>query len=178
MTTEFSRALSLDSIGETRAHEMSANDTERHLVAARFDLRGVQSLEARFDVRKDAKGIRVTGRVTADVIQACVTSGGDVRSSIDEPVDLLFVSPENLARAEEEVELSGDDCETLPLENRSIDLGEIAAQTLGLALDPYPRLSDAEIAEARRLLMSEEAAAKAEIEAKAAKNPFAVLKGK
>ena len=64
----------------------------------------------------------------------------------------------------------------LPIEGRSIDLGEAAAQSLGLALDPYPRAGAEALAAARRRLLSEEAAAEREAAEKARANPFAVLK--
>ena len=55
------------------------------------------------------------------------------------------------------MELSADALDTLPIENGAIDLGEAAAETLALALDPFPRSpgADAALAEAGVLGESE-----------------------
>ena len=39
----------------------------------------------------------------------------------------------------DEIELSEDDCDTVFYTGGAIDLGEAAAETLALALDPFPR---------------------------------------
>jgi len=56
---------------------------------------------------------------------------------------LRFVDPDVLVSDTDEVELSDDDCDLIEMDNGAVDLGEAVAQTLGLALDPFPR-SDAE----------------------------------
>jgi len=68
--------------------------------------------------------------------------------------------------AEDEIELSDEDCDLLPLENERIDLGETVAQTLALNLDPYPRAPDADATLRKMGVLSEEDA-----------GPFAALKG-
>src|SRR3546814_8978331 len=78
--------------------------------------------------------------------------------------------------SEDEVELGEEDCDVLPMDGDSVDIGELAAETVSLALDPYPRLPDAALAEYRRLLTSEEEAQAAADAEKKANNPFAVLK--
>src|SRR3546814_2269091 len=60
--------------------------------------------------------------------------------------------------SEDEVELGEEDCDVLPMDGDSVDIGELAAETVSLALDPYPRLPDDALAEYRRLLTSEEEA--------------------
>ena len=82
------------------------------------------------------------------------------------------------AAADEEIELGADDCDILPLDGDAVDLGELAAETLSLGLNPYPRLTDDQLAEYRKLLMSEEEAAAAEKSEKVAGSPFAALKRK
>jgi uncharacterized metal-binding protein YceD (DUF177 family) len=52
--------------------------------------------------------------------------------------------PEPLEGGEIEHELGADDPDTMFLEGQNIDLGEAVAQSLGLALDPYPRVVDAD----------------------------------
>ena len=100
--------------------------------------------------------------------QACSLTGEPLPARIDETVDLRFV--EEIVGEEDEIELSADALDTLPIENGVIDLGEAAAETMALALDPFPRAAGAE-----------EAARKAGVVAEDEVQPFnafAALKGK
>ncbi len=76
----------------------------------------------------------------------------------------------------EEVELAGTDLDVLPLEGDALDLGEAVAQSLGLALDPYPRASDEVRAAAARFVLSEAEAEAIAAADKAAASPFAALR--
>jgi len=172
--SEFVRMLALDEIGAGVERRITATPDERAALAARFELRALDRLEAMLTATPAPGGVRVTGRIAADVVQACVTSGEDVPARIDEPVELLFLH--DLGEAGEEIELHEADCDVLPIEGRGIDLGEAAAQSLGLALDPYPHADGEVLAAARRRLLSEEEAAEREAAEKARANPFAALK--
>ncbi len=141
MTPEFSRAERVDTIGEgERAVAIAADERERAALARRFGLIAVARLEARFGVRREGAAVLATGRVEAAVTQRCSVSGEPIEARVDEPVRLRFVAD---AVADEEVELSEDDLDTLPIEAGAIDLGEAAAETMALALDPFPRLPGA-----------------------------------
>ena len=52
--------------------------------------------------------------------------------------------PEEQIAAQEEIELDADDCDTIGYDGAAVDLGEAAAETLYLALDPFPRAPDAD----------------------------------
>lgn len=137
MTPEFSRAERLDTIGgEARSVRIAADARERAALARRFGLIAVAALEAAFQVRRDGADVLATGRVSGAVTQACSVTGEPVEAAIDEPVDLRFVAE---ADAGEEVELDAGALDTLPIEGGAVDLGEAAADTLALALDPFPR---------------------------------------
>jgi uncharacterized metal-binding protein YceD (DUF177 family) len=149
MTPEFSRPERVDTIGEgERAVAIVADAEERAALARRFALVGVARLEASFAVRRDGGAVLATGRVTAAVTQACSITGEPIEARVDEPVSLRFV--DQGSAAEEEVELSADAVDTLPIESGAVDLGEAAAETMALALDPFPRApgADAALAEA------------------------------
>ena len=142
---EFSRPERVDTIGENpRPVAVAADETERAALARRFDLLAIERLEARFTVRREGGAIIADGRVTGAVVQPCAASGVPVPALVDEPVTLRFVDA--LDVGEEELELSPDALDTLPIENGAIDLGEAAAETLALALDPFPRAPDADAA--------------------------------
>ncbi len=174
---EFSRRIRLDEIGTTpRRHDVAAEPAERALLAERFGLKSLDRLAAQISVSREAAGIRARGEVEATLSQVCVVSGQPIPVSMKEPLDVLFSVAASSSGADEELELSSADCDVVPLDGEFVDIGECAAETMSLALDPYPRLSDEELAEYRRVLKSEE---EAEAEAKAGKtaaNPFSVLK--
>ncbi len=163
--SEFSRVERLDTIGgEDRHVAIAADAAERAAIAARFGLVAVDKLEAELDVRREAAGIAVRGRVVAEVVQACSITGEPLPARIDEPVALRFVEP---ARpGEDEVELGSDALDTVEIEGGGIDLGEAAAETMALALDPFPRGPNAAAALKEAGVVSEEEA-----------GPFGVLKG-
>ncbi|BAK68488.1 hypothetical protein SLG_38130 [Sphingobium sp. SYK-6] len=157
---EFSRIVRANEIGEgTREHVISATDQERAALAGRFGLRRLDRLEASARISPEANGYRIDGTVTADLVQACVATDEDVPAHLDAPFVIRFVRDLETAESEEdEIELRDEDCDLLPLEDERIDLGEAAAQTLALNLDPYPRAAGAdEVLRALGVLREDEA---------------------
>lgn len=141
MTPEFSRPEAVEAIGEQpRTIAVTANDAERAALAKRFDLLTLDRLEARFVVQRDLAGIALHGTVEADLAQACSATGVALPVRLTETVDLRFVDP---APASDEIELADDAIDTIEIADGAIDLGETAAETMALALDPFPRSPDA-----------------------------------
>lgn len=144
MTPEFPRPIRIDTIGEgERTESIEANEAERVALARRFGLIAIGRLSGSFTLRREASGIRVTGRVTAEATQGCSITGEPLPARVDEEAQLRFVDD---LGAGEEMELDDEAIDVLPLEGGAIDLGEIAAETLALALDPFPRGPNAEAA--------------------------------
>lgn len=169
MTPEFSRPVRLEAIGdEPRAIAVDAGEVEREALATRFGLISIEQLEGRFSVHRDLAGIAVAGRVTAAVTQRCSITGEPIAAAVDEEVHLRFV--EEAAVGEEEIELDEEAIDVLPVEDGAIDLGEAAAETLALALDPFPRGPNAAAALAEAGVIPEEEARPF--------NAFAALKDK
>lgn len=167
---EFSRPLSLDRISSTQhREEIAATDKERVDLAERFGLLSLDSLTASFTLKRVRKDlVRVKGHVTAELAQACVVTLDPVPGRIDERFEVDFL--EGVQPAVTDVELDAEAAEAPePAPDGWIDLGELAAEQLGLALDPYPRKPDAEVP----------AAWKAEVAAQPTPaervNPFSVL---
>ncbi|HWI85448.1 MAG TPA: DUF177 domain-containing protein [Sphingomonas sp.] len=145
MTPEFSRPFRLDELGSTpRAVTIEANEAERIAVEHRFDLIGIGLLEATAELVRDGDIVIATGRLRADVVQACVASGDPVPASIAEPFTLRFVAERASDEPDEEMELDENDLDEISYEGNAVDLGEAVAQTLALALDPFPRAPDAD----------------------------------
>lgn len=157
MTPEFSRPERIDQIGEReRVVEVRAKPEERAALARRFGLLSVERLEAWFAVRREAAGFVARGRVLADVVQACSVTAEPIPAAVDEPVEILF-APESGGVADE-VELSADALDVVPLTGDRIDLGEAAAESMALALDPFPRSPAAAAALREAGVLSEEEA--------------------
>lgn len=167
MTPEFSRRYALDSIGSAeRTINIEANPDERKAIAARFDLVSLDELKAVAVLAASALGIEAIGRLTARVVQSCVVTADPVAARIDEPFTLRFVDPDLMATDSEELELSDADCDLMEIDAGAIDLGEAVAQTLGLALDPFPRCETERAREMeRKWVVGDEP------------GPFAALKG-
>jgi uncharacterized metal-binding protein YceD (DUF177 family) len=134
----------VDTIGnDDRAVTIEADAEERRCLSERFSLVAVDSLAACFALRRDGAAIVASGTVTAQVTQSCSATGEPLPARVEEAVTLRFVD-DFASGNEEEVELSDDVLDTLPIESGAIDLGEAAAETMALALDPFPRAPGAE----------------------------------
>lgn len=140
---EFSRPVRLDTIGSApHMLQIEADAGERAALARRFGLISLDRLQASVTLRTAGDDVLAEGRVLADAVQACAATGAPVPAAIDAPFALRF-RPEGAPEHDEEVELGADEIDTLPLEGGSVDVGEAAAQTLALALDPFPRADGA-----------------------------------
>lgn len=163
---EFSRPLQVETIGaEPRRIELAAEGHERDALARRFGLLGLDRLEAALDVHRAGEEISVAGRLRAAAVQACVATGEPVASAIDEPFALRF-RPAREAAPDAEIELEPAELDVVDFEGATIDLGEAVAESLALALDPYPRSPAAAAALKQAGILSEEEA-----------GPFAALAG-
>ena len=137
MTPEFSRPERVEAIGgETRSIAIEADADERRRLAARFGLVAIDRLFGRFALGRDASGIAVDGIVEAIVTQACSVTGDPVAANLAETVALRFIEAVPLG---EDIELDDGALDTIVIEGDVIDFGEIAAETMALALDPFPR---------------------------------------
>ena len=125
---------------------VEANERQREALAAEHDLLSVESYRADLLVTSwKRNGVKVTGRVEADITQACIVTLDPVTAHIDESVEALFL-PEQSKLGREGFEGGGeivldadgpDSPETFS--GDTIDVGALAEQFFGLAIDPYPR---------------------------------------
>jgi uncharacterized metal-binding protein YceD (DUF177 family) len=165
---EFSRSVRIDSLGaEPRRIALLADEAERSALARRFGLAAIARLEAEAEVRRSGDVVSAAGTLRASVTQSCVATGDPVEAAVEEPFRIEF-HPPPAGRADEEIELEAGEMDVVFHDGTAVDLGEAVAQTLPLALDPYPRGPGAD--EAMRA-----AGVKGEAEAKAASHPFAGL---
>jgi uncharacterized metal-binding protein YceD (DUF177 family) len=163
--SEFSRVIEVESLGDAPAvFPLEANATERAALARRFGLPAIDSLKAKLRLQRTHGGtaIRLSGRLEADVTQSCVVTLDPVENRVEEEFTILYAA----SAATEAIETNSDSEESWaePLPRGGLDIGEVVAQHLSLALDPYPRRPDAAIAEPG-----------AEQAAPAKESPFAAL---
>jgi len=143
---EFSRPIMLDRISSTQhREEITATEKERAALAERFGLVSLDSLTASFTLKRPRRDlVRVKGRVSAELVQACVVTLDPVPARIDERFEVDFLEGAQPAVADLELDVEGAEAPE-PVLDGPIDLGELAAEQLGLAIDPYPRKPDAAV---------------------------------
>jgi uncharacterized metal-binding protein YceD (DUF177 family) len=169
MTPEFSRPVRLDTLGAApRRIEIEADEGERAALAERFALPAIDRLSAQVSLTGTGEAVAAKGILRAEVIQSCVATGDPVHSAVEEAFEIEFRPAPDVARPEEEIELGDSELDVTFYEGVSIDVGEAVAETLALAIDPFPRSPTAE--EALR-----QAGVKSEAEARAESSAFAVL---
>jgi uncharacterized metal-binding protein YceD (DUF177 family) len=163
MTDSFARDLRIDSIRDGDRLDLVADEGERRSIAKRLGLGSIERLEAHATLERKGEMVRAEGRLVAALEQSCVVTGEPVPAHVDEPFALLF-RPEPEVAADEEIELGEADCDTVFYDGGAIDLGSAIADSLALALDPYPRSAEADAALKDAGVMTEEQA-----------SPFAAL---
>lgn len=155
---EFSHPFRVEGFGTApRAIAIAANAGECAALARRFDLIAVERIAAELSAQREGDAVLVSGRVTARVVQRCVVTDAPIPAAIDEAVALRFV-PEMATPGPDEIELAADALDVIPYAGDAIDLGEAAAETMALALDPFPRSPGAAEALSAAGVVSEEAA--------------------
>lgn len=182
---EFSHTVSVRQIEPAGLElRVAADADQRAALARRLGLLALEALTAEVKLvpGEGATAVHLTGRFAAKLAQACVVTLEPVKSEIEGVINRRFVpAPENgaegstadkTAAAKSEalwVHPENDDAADV-LESDLLDVGEVLAEELALAIDPYPRLPGAELRWQDPLAASLAGDAKA--------NPFAVLKNR
>jgi uncharacterized metal-binding protein YceD (DUF177 family) len=139
---EFTRPVAVDHLRDVGAdYALEANEAERAALAGRFSILAIDALATTIHLKPIGGGmVRLDGRLKAQVHQACVVTLVDVPQTIDTSFVRIF-SPATVTDepgGEVDVDYDGEEPPD-PLVDGHIDLGEVAAEELALALDPYPR---------------------------------------
>ena len=154
-TPEFSRPVDVREAG--KPHRIAADDGERAALARRLAIRSIERFVATITLEPAGEAMLATGAIQADITQGCAVSGDDLVQSIEEDLALRFV-PEDAMPAydpDAEIELTAQELDDVPYAGTAIDIGEAAAQTLALAIDPYAVGDGAEAARQRHNLAAE-----------------------
>jgi uncharacterized metal-binding protein YceD (DUF177 family) len=142
-TPEFShpmRAAELDMTAQ--AIFRTATPPECRALAKRFGLVSMHRFEIALLIHRDGDTIHLSGEVGADVLAACVATGDPVPMRVTDKIAMRFV-PETEFRPGVEIEVDSTSYDIAEYDGRVVDVGEAAAQSLALAIPPFPRSSDA-----------------------------------
>jgi uncharacterized metal-binding protein YceD (DUF177 family) len=143
-TAEFARPIEIARLNRgEQQFKIAANPEERAALARRFDLIGLDRLEADVRLAAVAGGlVRLEADFAAEAIQSCVVTLTPVKARVAERFTLLYGAGGEAS----EVTLDGA-AETIePITDGVIDIGEAVAQQLSLALDPFPHAPGAALA--------------------------------
>ena len=146
-------------------YKRTATEAERAALAKALDVLGCEALSVVYRIKRaPIDGYRLTGKVTAELTQACVVTLAPVHETVAVPLDVDF-RPEDEARLAEGGAVDLDETtEVEPMDGTWLPVGRIVFEEVAAGLNPYPRRPGAEFTPI------EEGASTA---AKA--NPFAVL---
>ena len=140
----FRRMIAIAKVGEGGlVQKIAAGPNDLPRIAAYLDLVAIGALSAELTLtRWRARGVRVSGKLKADVTQTCVVTLDPLPAHVETEFERRFLPvealPENYTERQEVfVEPEGEDPPE-PVE-REIDLGELLVEELALGLDPYPR---------------------------------------
>jgi len=138
-----SRTLRVDEIRDGASGEMAATQAEMDAIARMLDLVALEALTFLYRLDHGGGGrLHLTGRLHANVTQACVVSLDPVEASLDVPAEVEFWPAALIEELERSAEEPGSlgllDWPEAVVDGR-IDLGPVIYETLATALEPYPK---------------------------------------
>jgi len=154
--SDFGHRLTLDRIRDGDRLDLVADAAECAAIRERLGLTSLDRLDAHAMLTRDGDRIAASGRLKAALEQRCVATGEPLAVHADEAFEFHFVPAPG--RGDEEVELDTGDLDLLFHDGQAIDLGAAIADSLALALDPYPRSANAGAALKQAGVISEEEA--------------------
>lgn len=175
---EFSRPFGVTALAATgRVVDLEATPDERAALTERYGIVSLGLLTASVRVSPVGRTVRAEGTLTADVEQICGVTAVPFVARVEHAFE-RFYSTERVADAgkwdedlqELELDPLADDPPD-PIIDGRIDLGELVAEELALAIDPYPRIPGAEFVPPPDLAPPDDEPREGR------QNPFAVLAG-
>ena len=137
-----SHVVKCQSVRERISFSLEPDADARAQLAQRLGIRGVRKLRLEGHLSPEGgQDLKLDARLSATVRQDCVATGDPVTTRIEEQVTRLYV--QNLPVPEgDEVEMPADEnADPLPT---ILDLEEVLAEALALALPPWPRVEGAD----------------------------------
>lgn len=150
---------------------LTADESQRRALAKRFDIPAIDSLTARVVLKRTGRDkIRVSAEFDARVEQVCVVTLEQFAQDVSGDFRVVYAPEQEdapLKLNEIDVDPDEEDVVEYPADGK-IDAGELVAEYLSLALDPFPHAPDA-------VFHDIEAAENDEIAPEKTENPFGVL---
>jgi uncharacterized metal-binding protein YceD (DUF177 family) len=147
--SEIERVVDLDRMGAgSAALEIAPSEGERAALAKRFGFLGLPAFSARVTVdRRPGGQVVVEGRLRGRIVQACVLTLDPVTQDLDDAFRIVFKQDmaDDLDPESGEAVLNAQADAPEPLAGNMLDVGEIVAEQLSLAADPYPRRPGAKL---------------------------------
>lgn len=144
------RDVTVDTLREGPLRFTGTLDTNaREALKTRFELLDLNALDYIVESRPWRGGVMIEGRISAEVVQSCVVTLDPVTTAIEEEFKRGFLPFKELYEdskpgAELEI-LSDSELGDIPEPlTDPVDMSEIIAESLSLALPAYPRVEDAD----------------------------------
>lgn len=156
---EFSHPVHAESIGSATPFtaKLTADANTRQKLAERFGILSIESLEANITITREANGftLYVKGNFDANITQSCVTTLEPVPAHLAEAFEAWYLDETNVtsfARARKSRQApaadADDEIEENPMPDERddpealidgvMDIGELVAQYISLALPAFP----------------------------------------
>lgn len=146
-TPEFSLVLSMDDVppnGKTLRFEVG--ESERAALARRFDLVALHGFKGTVHVKPWRRhGLVMEGQFEADLVQSCIATLEPLEAHLSEsfnlhflPLDMIERDAAAAAKREIVVDVESEDPPEA-IEGGRLDVGEVMAEQLSVAIDPYPK---------------------------------------
>ncbi|NNF76683.1 MAG: hypothetical protein HKN05_01515, partial [Rhizobiales bacterium] len=140
---EFSRPLEVSELEHGQVtREFSADSAELSALQQRYGVEALRSVSAHLTISPEPEGaVKVSGVVRAELSQNCTVTLEPVEETVDEPIAVTYLPPgvDEPGGAVDRMLESQEDYE--PFDGLSLELGELVAQEIAAAIDPYPRKS-------------------------------------
>ncbi len=129
--------------------ELEADPRVRATLARLFGLVDLAAFHAVIRLKwvRGGRMLRLSGRLHAEIVQTCVITLEPVENTIEESFEIHFkprsadVEPDAAALEGEADAMAAAE----PLDGDSLDIAEVVAGELALAIDPYPRKTGASL---------------------------------
>ncbi len=142
----------------------TATEAERKLLADALGILGCEVLQVNYRLKRaPADGYRLTGKVLAELTQACVVTLAPVHETVKLDLAVDYRPAEELAAADGGAVDLDEESEVEPIEGKWLAVGRIVFEEMAAGINPYPRRPGAEFTPVED--------ATAEVK----HNPFAVL---
>jgi uncharacterized metal-binding protein YceD (DUF177 family) len=176
---EFSHVIAIKELGPSGVTlRLQATPGERAALGRRFGLLDLESLDVAVSLvvlagsREGDVAVDLKGEFKADVVQECVVTLEPIKTRIEHPVVRRFVTDKLVIIKAARVDPLGDEPADVLIDEK-LDVGEVIAEELALALDPYPRLPGVTLTS-----VSTNWTAGGSEAGEAKSSPFAILKDK